>query len=66
VRDDGEGLPEGFDLMRDGSLGLRIVQALVQDDLRGTFELRGNEGVEAIAVFPKSTLGGGENWNEKE
>jgi two-component sensor histidine kinase len=65
VRDDGEGLPEGFDLMRDGSLGLRIVQALVQDDLRGTFELRGNEGVEAIAVFPKSTLGGGENWSEK-
>jgi len=65
VRDDGEGLPEGFDLMRDGSLGLRIVQALVQDDLRGTFELRGNEGVEAIAVFPKSTLGGGEDWSEK-
>ncbi len=66
VRDDGEGLPEGFDLMRDGSLGLRIVRALVEDDLRGTFELRGNEGVEAIAIFSKSTVGGGEPWSERE
>jgi two-component sensor histidine kinase len=66
VRDDGEGLPEGFDLMRDGSLGLRIVRALVEDDLRGTFELRGEDGLEAVAVFPKSTFGGGELWNARE
>ena len=66
VRDDGDGLPEGFDLARDGSLGLRIVQSLVQDDLKGTFELRGNEGVEAVAVFSKSTLGGVDTWNERE
>jgi len=66
VRDDGEGLREGFDLARDASLGLRIVQSLVQDDLRGTFELRGNEGVEAIAVFSKSTLGGGDTWSARE
>lgn len=66
VKDDGEGLPEGFDLMRDGSMGLRIVQALVEDDLRGTFELRGNGGVEAVAVFSKSVMGGGERWNGEE
>lgn len=38
VVDDGEGLPEGFDLDNTDSLGLSIVRTLVAD-LNGTFEL---------------------------
>ena len=53
VHDNGEGLEPAFDVMRDGSLGLRIVHTLVQDDLGGTFELRSSDGVEAVATFPK-------------
>ena len=56
VHDNGEGLDRDFDLMRNGSLGLQIVHTLVQDDLRGTFELRSNDGVEAVASFPKTRI----------
>lgn len=53
VNDDGRGLPAGFDLAHNSSLGLRIVQTLVQDDLKGYFELRSGDGVSAIVTFPK-------------
>jgi two-component sensor histidine kinase len=42
----------------DGGLGLRIVRSLVQGDLKGRFEIRGEEGVKAVVVFPKTPLGG--------
>jgi len=57
IADDGEGLPAGFDLDHSTSLGLRIVQTLVREDLKGTFELTdssANErGVVAIVRFPR-------------
>ena len=37
--DDGVGLPAGFDLQKTKSLGLKIVQTVVQSDLKGTFTL---------------------------
>ena len=40
VRDDGVGLPEGFDPSRDARLGLRIVQGIVEQDLGGEFTRR--------------------------
>jgi two-component sensor histidine kinase/PAS domain-containing protein len=56
VVDDGAGLPDDFDLIRTQSLGLQIVQSLAQDDLKGSFELRGRDnGVSAIVSFPKHT-----------
>jgi two-component sensor histidine kinase len=58
VGDDGAGLPEDFDLKEDGGLGLRIVRSLVQGDLKGRFEIRGEQGVKAIVAFPKTPLGG--------
>jgi len=58
VGDDGVGLPGEFDLDEHGGLGLRIVRTLVQGDLKGTFELRGDKGVRAIVAFPKTSLGG--------
>ncbi|MBC8249938.1 MAG: histidine kinase N-terminal domain-containing protein, partial [Anaerolineales bacterium] len=66
VVDDGQGLPDDFSLEQADSLGLQIVQTLVQDDLKGQFELREGDGVSAIVTFPKQTLGGEEAWNERE
>jgi two-component sensor histidine kinase len=39
VRDDGQGLPAGFDLAESTQLGLKIVRTLVEGELRGTIEL---------------------------
>jgi len=66
VADDGQGLPEDFSLKQADTLGLQIVQTLVQDDLKGQFELREENGVSAIVTFPKQTLGGEEAWSELE
>jgi two-component sensor histidine kinase len=52
VRDDGRGLPEGFN-PADTGLGLSIVQSLVTGDLRGTCELSGTvQGTEVSMEFP--------------
>ncbi len=65
IDDDGRGLPPDFDLEVDRSLGLQIVQTLVEDDLGGRFELKDGGGVQAIVSFPKVSLGG-ESWEELE
>lgn len=65
ISDDGGGLPNGFDLGQDSRSGLRIVQMLVEDGLRGHFELRDDRGVSAIVRFPKSNREG-EPWREPE
>ena len=41
VQDDGVGLPKDFQSGRTKSLGLKIVQTVVQSDLKGVFYLRG-------------------------
>lgn len=57
VWDDGDRLPEGFDLNTTASLGLQIVRALVQDDLRGALRLENRaDGVAATVDFPKVAL----------
>jgi two-component sensor histidine kinase len=59
VDDDGVGLPEEFDLGQTNSLGLHIVKALAEGDLKGSFELHSrDQGVSAIVTFPKHTQGG--------
>jgi len=53
ILDDGEGLPPAFDLEQSHSLGLRIVQTLVED-LNGHFELLSNgRGTRALVRFPR-------------
>ena len=44
VEDDGVGLPRNFDLQKTKSLGLKIVQTVVQSDLKGTFQLQSGAG----------------------
>jgi len=65
IQDDGVGLPADFDREHAESLGLQIVQTLVEHDLRGRFELKGGDGVRAVVSFPK-LVGGEEFWNEPE
>ena len=53
VQDNGPGLPPGFDLERDGNLGMTIVNTLVGDELKGRFLLgNGREGARAEVRFP--------------
>ncbi len=66
VHDDGHGLPPNFSLEHVDSLGLRIVQMLVTQDLKGTFDLQSDHGVSAIVHFPKIPLAMEEPWNEPE
>jgi two-component system, sensor histidine kinase PdtaS len=47
IADDGE----GFDGDEDGT-GLSIVRALVRDELKGTLDLRSQDGLRAEVVFP--------------
>jgi len=58
VRDDGDGLPPDFDLAISPSLGLRIVQALVNDDLHGRLALTSEgSGTLAAVTFAKQMDG---------
>jgi two-component sensor histidine kinase len=65
VADDGAGLPPGFEMGQSASLGLQIVQTLVQDDLRGSFDMESVGGVRATVRFSKQVLEGEEHWNEQ-
>jgi two-component system, sensor histidine kinase PdtaS len=57
VWDDGDRLPEDFDLVTTNSLGLQIVRSLVQDDLHGTVTLDNRDGGVAAAIqFPKMSV----------
>jgi two-component system, sensor histidine kinase PdtaS len=47
IRDDGEGVGDAT-----AGTGLSIVQALVRDELKGTFELESGAATEARVVFP--------------
>jgi two-component sensor histidine kinase len=66
IGNSGSGLPNGFDLERDSHLGLTIVRTLVNDDLKGRFELRDGDGVQASVTFPKIPLGGDRKWSDLE
>jgi two-component sensor histidine kinase len=50
VSDDGSGLPPDFDPARSSNLGLAIVRALVEDDLRGTLRMSGGPGGTVVTV----------------
>lgn len=56
--DDGCGLPEGFDVTKTRSLGLQIIQTLVNDDMGGSFEIMNDNGTHCILRVPKNPEGG--------
>lgn len=52
VRDDGVGLPQGFDLLKTQTLGLQIAQRIVESDLAGTLEVASNGGTQVTIGLP--------------
>jgi len=52
VRDDGVGLPAGFDAATAAHLGLEIVRTVVEDDLRGTLTFSGGRGTTVTVRVP--------------
>ena len=62
IVDDGQGLGQGFRVGAGSSLGLQIVQTLVKEDLKGSFELYNGGGARAVVTFPKLWRGQGASW----
>jgi two-component sensor histidine kinase len=52
VRDDGVGLPDGFEAERSAHLGLAIVGTVIEDDLRGTIVFSGGRGTTVTVRVP--------------
>jgi two-component sensor histidine kinase len=52
VRDDGRGLPDGFDPRTSAQLGLAIVRTIVEDDLRGVLAFRSGRGTTVAITVP--------------
>ncbi len=50
IKDNGVGLPEGFDYKSAGTLGIRLVGVLTRQ-LLGTLEIKSDKGTEAIVAF---------------
>ena len=53
VKDDGIGIAEGTNISKIQTLGLKLVYALIHDQLKGTFHLKRTQGTVAIIEFPK-------------
>ena len=68
VADDGEGMPEGYDMSQSKSLGLQIIKILVEGDLKGRIEFSNNaaedQGLAITISFPKVGFEGEEGWKE--
>jgi two-component system, sensor histidine kinase PdtaS len=52
VRDDGRGLPEGFDVGTSRGLGFSIVRTLVEEDLRGSLSATSEGGATVVVRVP--------------
>ncbi|MBC8229071.1 cation diffusion facilitator family transporter [bacterium] len=53
VKDDGIGLPEGFNINVNGRVGLEVSRTLAERDLNGTLNLVSNAGTTAEVIFRK-------------
>lgn len=51
VADNGGGFPEGLDIHRTESLGLRLITTLAEDQLQGSMTVEGGEGTTVRIVF---------------
>ena len=51
VRDNGIGLPHGFDLAKTQTLGLKLVNFLAKYQMRATIEVNTDKGTEFIFRF---------------
>ena len=54
VKDNGVGIPEGLDIYKSDTLGLKIVRTLAEDQLKGKMGLIRDKGTEFYVQFDKS------------
>jgi two-component sensor histidine kinase len=52
VCDDGIGLPADFDISTTSSLGLSIVREMIGSQLRGTIDMRSDNGTQVEVYIP--------------
>jgi two-component sensor histidine kinase len=52
IYDNGIGLPEAFDPLKDGNLGWQIIRTLVKDDLHGHLVIERGEGTRISVTVP--------------
>ena len=52
VRDNGVGLPTGFNIEKSNRLGLKLMRTLVEQQLRGTVQITSIAGTEVVIEFP--------------
>ena len=52
VRDNGVGLPSGFDSEKSNRLGLKLMRTLVEQQLHGTVQISSKAGTEVVIEFP--------------
>ena len=52
VRDNGVGLPSGFDSETSNRLGLKLMRTLVEQQLHGTVQITSKAGTEVVIEFP--------------
>ncbi|MFP4303004.1 MAG: sensor histidine kinase [Spirochaetaceae bacterium] len=53
VRDNGRGLPKGFDLKKSTTLGFTLVHALAEEQLEGTLEVSSGLGASVTVTLPR-------------
>ncbi|MBF0605973.1 MAG: histidine kinase dimerization/phosphoacceptor domain -containing protein [Candidatus Magnetobacterium sp. LHC-1] len=51
VKDDGIGIPQGFDIREPNSLGLHLAVSMVENKFNGQIELKNNDGTEFCIIF---------------
>jgi len=56
VKDNGVGLPKGFDATKTSSLGVQLVHTLT-GQLGGTIEIKSDHGTEAVIAFKEVRTG---------
>jgi PAS domain S-box-containing protein len=52
VRDNGVGLPSGFDIEKSNRLGLKLMRTLVEQQLHGNVQITSKAGTEVVIEFP--------------
>ena len=52
IRDDGVGIPIGFDISLANRLGLKLIRTLVHQQLKGTLTVKRDKGTEVAIEFP--------------
>jgi PAS domain S-box-containing protein len=52
IRDDGIGIGKDLDIIHTNSLGFKLIRALIQYQLKGSFIINNNNGTEVVVKFP--------------